>query len=195
MSHKQEMELARELGEKIGYGNAMHWLSILWRESNRETIGTPSGGFVPALLSDLTGKPRAEAEATLHHYDFMRVANTFPRIKQTRFGEGVGNCFQACLASILNLPLESCPDIAKMSDETWFDEVSQWLRSMGYVLEYTAGVQPRNGFAIACGKTKRGPQHAVVMYGGKYLHDPHPDDMFLNGNPPLYYLKVWKIAK
>jgi hypothetical protein len=38
---------------------------------------------------------------------------------QTRYGEGRGNCFQAALASILDLELEEVPDFVSAYRDDW----------------------------------------------------------------------------
>ena len=45
-------------------------------------------------------------------------------VKQTRTGSN-GNCFQACVASVLELPLEAVPDFCNGAD--WFLEFSKWI--------------------------------------------------------------------
>ena len=46
-------------------------------------------------------------------------------IKQTKFGKGQGNCLLACIASILERPLESIPDFC-ISGCGWFGELYEW---------------------------------------------------------------------
>ncbi len=70
---------------------------------------------------------------------------------QTRFGgknapdDQKGNCWQAALASVLELPLEETLDISLLSDEYddhWQDKVNEWLAPFGlatiYVTKNTA---------------------------------------------------------
>lgn len=46
-------------------------------------------------------------------------------VQQTRFGNGQGNCLLACVASILDRPLESIPDFT-MSGCGWFEDLYEW---------------------------------------------------------------------
>jgi len=61
------------------------------------------------------------------------------RVKQTRFtsplGTVKGNCLQACVASLLELPLMAVPDFVAMDPDTWVDQFETWLDSKGYVFE------------------------------------------------------------
>ncbi|OGP67107.1 MAG: hypothetical protein A2031_07895 [Deltaproteobacteria bacterium RBG_19FT_COMBO_43_11] len=47
------------------------------------------------------------------------------RIQQTKFGNGNGNCLLACVASILERPIEGIPDF-NLSGTGWFGELYEW---------------------------------------------------------------------
>jgi hypothetical protein len=97
--------------------------------------------------------------------------------------DGVGNCFEACLASIFDLELSEIPLFKSVG---WFPEFYNWLRVGGYefqgtlkpedVLSYDKGI---DGYFIVAGESPRGRHikggHAVVFKDGKIVHDPHPD--------------------
>lgn len=52
-------------------------------------------------------------------------------VDQTTFGNGTGNCFQACLASILELKLDEVPNFCvKYGDDTWWPELIRWLTKL-----------------------------------------------------------------
>jgi len=107
-------------------------------------------------------------------------------IKQTLFFEkdGVGNCFEACVASILEI---SITDVPMFHEANWFQELWDWLTSIGYTYQgtlnsnfipsYKIGV---DGYFIVAGDSPRGPLikggHAVVYKDGVMVHDPHPDN-------------------
>jgi hypothetical protein len=107
-------------------------------------------------------------------------------IKQTLFfdKDGVGNCFEACIASILEINLEEVP---MFHDNDWFPYFFEWLVSKGYsyhgtlnpdrITTYNKGV---NGYFIVAGDSPRGSHikggHAVVYKDGIMVHDPHPDN-------------------
>jgi len=50
----KEVELVKQLGDHIGYGQLMCIASALWRKMLKDKYpGTESGAFVPALFDDL----------------------------------------------------------------------------------------------------------------------------------------------
>src|SRR5579875_1399637 len=63
-------------------------------------------------------------------------------IRQTRTGE-IGNCFAACLASILEIPLQVVPEFPTGSDEQFFEAAQKWLATKG--LRYRQ-VPIKNGY-------------------------------------------------
>ena len=112
--------------------------------------------------------------------------------------EGIaGNCYQAALASVLELPLEQVPHFAQ-DGERWQETSSAWLSAQGVIrsfyvdehltrLTYPLRVEPGTDFwgtpveslvgALGAGPSPRGPwRHVVVLdpETGDMLHDPHP---------------------
>lgn len=47
-------------------------------------------------------------------------------VYQTLFGKG-GDCFRACVASILEVKIESLPNFCSWNEETWFKETAAYL--------------------------------------------------------------------
>jgi histidinol-phosphate phosphatase family protein len=96
-------------------------------------------------------------------------------VDQTKFGVPEGNCFSACVASILHIPLTDVPAFCKY--ENWWERFNEWLKSYGYyasIIRYSETWSPE-GFHILSGKSPRGDfQHSVVAMGGDIVHDPHP---------------------
>jgi hypothetical protein len=92
-----------------------------------------------------------------------------------------GNCFPACLASIMELPLEQIPDLQTPKSE-WFNVLWTFLLKNGYeflgtgtkedALSYPTGI---DGYYIVNGSSPRGFKrgHAVVFKNGVMVHDPH----------------------
>jgi hypothetical protein len=98
-----------------------------------------------------------------------------------------GNCFAACVASLLELPLEAMPSFLS---EDWCSNLFSLLKEHGYDFGgsfYPEGADwwPRlqalspgvDGYYIAGGPSprewvKRG--HAVIYKDGVMVHDPHP---------------------
>lgn len=106
-------------------------------------------------------------------------------IQQTRLGS-TGNCFEASIASLLNLSIDQVPDFgAYEEDGTWMDKLNEWLAPKG--LAYFEARIARNEiddffrhkdfYHVICGPTVRSTRihHAVVGRKGKMVHDPHPD--------------------
>ena len=110
-------------------------------------------------------------------------------VHQTQFGPldavDVGNCYQACVASILELSLEAVPHfIAEGEPEVWWPQLTQFLEQYGlYPLCIAAesmrpdvlGVTLPRGYHLIGGNTPGGSSHTVVGLNGEIAHDPHPD--------------------
>lgn len=95
-----------------------------------------------------------------------------------------GDCFAACLASILELPLG---DVPNFKGDYWRVEFNEWLLPRGLAI-YTVNLP--EGVEIAAPNAKRyfmpgytvlaaqSPRfdclHAVVCFNGEIVHDPHP---------------------
>lgn len=90
----------------------------------------------------------------------------------------VGNCVQACLASVLSLPLDAVPPFDEATGPEQLMAFDAWLRARGIesFRRYTErGQVPFNeGLYLASGPSPRGVHHMVVMCDGRLLHDPHP---------------------
>jgi hypothetical protein len=99
-------------------------------------------------------------------------------VDQTQFaGEGVGgNCVQASLASILELPLDAVPHFLAIADEPahWELAFMDWLEERGVGLIRREGDWVFDGFYLASGPSPRGVSHMVVYRDGSLAHDPHP---------------------
>lgn len=95
-------------------------------------------------------------------------------------GIGNGNCFAACLASLLDLPLWMVPPFEQMfGRDDWRIRVGEWLRRMhGIEMIRTEGHEPDKlpEFYIANGPSPRGVYHSVIYRNGRLAHDPHYSD-------------------
>lgn len=104
-------------------------------------------------------------------------------LDQTMFGNGenggsTGNCWQACVASLLDLPLATVPHFALK--ESW------WQDTKDFVIETTGlgfgcfkpnfPMTDEGYYVIGTGISDRGLRHAVILDGvtGELVHDPHP---------------------
>lgn len=114
------------------------------------------------------------------------------KVMQTSFGYPHGNCHAACVASILELPLEDMPVIKPGSVSTFWQEWEEYLNGIGYA---TITITIRDGFVakgwqILGGKSPRGlvteegkpVYHSVVGKDGELVHDPNPCGLFFGGN-------------
>lgn len=100
-------------------------------------------------------------------------------IDQTTFGVKNGNCFSACVATILDLPIEEVPIFVEK--ENWWGAFLEWLKPRGYyalcwhLKNKDKSLLDSYGINILGGKSPRGDfLHAVVADGSKIVHDPHP---------------------
>lgn len=108
-----------------------------------------------------------------------------------------GNCFAACIASILECSIDDVPHptVDERDGEGWvrpggyWERLGAWLASAGYYsVEIVDGVRPWTtldlelpgicSFVIAHGDGPRGCKHSVVAAigdgGFRLVHDPHP---------------------
>lgn len=133
---------------------------------------------------------------------------------QTIFGNGddgatPGNCTQAALASLLDLPLDQVPHIILFHD--WYKATKLFLDGRGKKLRvYVApgevrdywehiGVEvadldraPSGQMMLAMGTSNNGPWlHIVVWKSGELVHDSHPNRTGIKGNPTEY----WQITE
>lgn len=103
---------------------------------------------------------------------------------QTQFlgrkGPGAGNCHAACLASVLELPLDEVPNFQEITDDDacWRAE-EDWLKAKGFFSLSTdplAELDSYAGWHIAMGPNARnGTMHSCVYYGTELRHDPNPE--------------------
>ncbi|HEV7674381.1 MAG TPA: hypothetical protein VGQ12_07615 [Candidatus Angelobacter sp.] len=107
---------------------------------------------------------------------------------QTTFGVPTGNCFGACVASVLEL--EEIPDIdpAIPDEEEWRQRWHKFFASIGYEWTCTTydeqnwGPWPK-GYSVAHVLLAPGILHALVMHDGVPIHDPLPGSPFLKLPP------------
>jgi len=113
-------------------------------------------------------------------------------VMQTRTGKG-GDCFQACVASVLELQLEDVPDFCNVySEDEWFLKFCSWLNQYGM----TAIMVKNDGkavldkiltgtYTLAGGMSAARPKmlHEVVWKDHKMVHDPAPEQMGLVNKP------------
>lgn len=87
-----------------------------------------------------------------------------------------GNCVQAAVATLLDLPLDHVPDLIGGAT-TGADQdrrLRRWLRGRGLEMVRLGGHWILDAFYLASGPSARGVHHMVVMRDGLVAHDPHP---------------------
>lgn len=107
---------------------------------------------------------------------------------QTIFGSENGNCFAACLASILELPVDEVPNFCETED--WVERTNKWLEPRGLFF-LAVGIPEeeavllhlnRAGYHVIIGEGPRNCPHSVVGFAGRMVHDPHPSGAGLERN-------------
>ena len=116
-------------------------------------------------------------------------------VEQTRIGME-GNCFAACVASILELPIEAVPDYTEQAGG-WFYRWQVWLVERGLRFRIipanqggAIGYEPPAGWAIMNVKslTLPGELHSVVSWNGQMKWNPHPQREKGVGEVVDYYI-------
>lgn len=101
-----------------------------------------------------------------------------------------GDCFEACLASVLEVPRSEVPDRdGSPADADGLREYASqtaWLAARGLRLAYTRPSVVPVGFAIASGPKASGRGHSVVVHDGRVVHNPTTD--------PAPLVGVWDYA-
>lgn len=109
-------------------------------------------------------------------------------VYQDKFGVDDGNCFQACIASIFEIPISTIPHFCQeypYSDE-WYREFNKWLDQFGYcTMNFQPGkdenkkawiewLEISNFYAVAgvSSTLSANVEHAVVIKGTDIVHDP-----------------------
>lgn len=98
--------------------------------------------------------------------------------------DGQGNCFNACVASILERSLR---DVAAIypRDPRWHSAWDEWFAAQGLMIFHHGPKSPPRGYSIASGYSARlfpeghekaGERipHACVAFDGVVVHDPFP---------------------
>lgn len=103
-----------------------------------------------------------------------------------------GNCFQAVIASLLELPMDAVPNFLEGPTPTnWKTETNEWLSARGLVYfevklqapwaEAFPGVSGLYHEMSGPSPRNKDASHSVVGRDGEVYFDPHPSDMGLDG--------------
>lgn len=92
----------------------------------------------------------------------------------------VGNCFQACVASLLDLSMHEVPHFFD-DFEHWPMNFHRWLDARGLTsVQFSeADLDARPSFwghHIITGPSPRGGRHGVIGLNGSIAFDPHPSN-------------------
>ena len=104
-------------------------------------------------------------------------------IDQTIIGYRQGNCFAACVASLLELKLEDLPKVETTKADQWCRVWIEWGKdhNIDFVILQSVPFWKPKGYSLAGIESPRedvrkaGVAHSVVAYNGKIVHDPHPN--------------------
>jgi hypothetical protein len=99
------------------------------------------------------------------------------------------NCFQACVASLLELPLEEVPNFMLFRAK-WWEAVVFYFGGLGYDIGYVDIPPPENGefYIGSIDYSDRDYCHAVIVKDGAVVHDPHPIDGPLEAVTAHYWI-------
>ena len=111
----------------------------------------------------------------------MRRRVDVAAINQTRFGEPMGNCWEACVATLTGFSLSQIPDGRPDGERTSWEDVRAWLAGRGWLLLFfpvalTGGRLPIIAGVpyILSGRAPTGVLHSVVAVDGSTVHNPNP---------------------
>ncbi len=121
-------------------------------------------------------------------------------VSQTLFGDKIGNCFAACIASLLELPINEVPNFCAYPADSWTEKLDEWLAARGlFSVEVRLDPEkpvlypvPVGVFCILTGPSPRGSfLHSVIggsvrcgeQHGFEIVHDPHPSGAGFGGVP------------
>jgi len=119
---------------------------------------------------------------------------------QSKFGNGEGNCFAACIASLLEIDLDSVPDFYLLFQANWFDKFNEWLHPLGFsaiIISHHAIHQevglPSDCYYLMGGMSPRGIMHSVIGLDGKMVHDPHPSgEGLVNVDDYTFFVRTFR---
>lgn len=86
-----------------------------------------------------------------------------------------GDCFRACVASILELRLDDVPNIQNSDNHDWWQAWNDWLEPRKIYLCAWAGDWRPKGYSILTVKSKAHAwHHAVVALDSRPIWNPRP---------------------
>ena len=106
-------------------------------------------------------------------------------VRQIIFGGGKGDCFRACVASILELPNDD--RLPNEHDGNYLLAWQEFLGQFGLSVEFDTTRIWRDGYWIASVTSKNldGATHAIVMKGTQVAWDPSTKKRYRKGQHML----------
>jgi len=133
-------------------------------------------------------------------YSQWEMGESVKPVYQDRFGSD-GNCLEACIATLLDLPLAAVPNLG--GDATYEENMAKFLASQGmmYVLVEGPGKIEKELLAemfkagdvyhIIEGICNDGAPHAIIGLNGQQDFDPHPPFVQHETGPGLKRVDGW----
>lgn len=113
-----------------------------------------------------------------------------------------GNCFQAAVASIMDLSIDEVPNFIEYSDDEWFEKFIGFLDERGYeyAWRYADDGQENKGYSIGSGISPRARKdrritHAVICLDGEMVFDVHPSRDGVIGGIYMHETITKKVAE
>ena len=110
------------------------------------------------------------------------------QVNQTICNFDQGNCMQACVASIFELPLDKVPNFMFKGPDSYYKKLDDWCEKSGLIcldvnIKHLSVI--KDCYVIVYGESPRDRNynHAVIYYNGKMIHDPNPDKKGIVGKP------------
>jgi len=102
-------------------------------------------------------------------------------VKQTIVDKGNGDCFRACICSLLNIP--NCKEVPNPHDDEWWFKWERFFASFGMRIMFDTKKIWREGYWIASVQSLnfKGVSHAIIMKGCKVFFDPSPKQKYAKG--------------
>lgn len=167
-----------------------------WAKRAAEEIGRAVNHFL--AHEDDSATDEVFAAIITRHAPTPDAPSTGGFVMQTKFGLE-GNCFDACLASLLGMPLDALNYFR--GEDTWYPDLQRWLAPRGLAYVEVDCIEPSPFYrfplpllAIAGGSSPRGVDggHSVIMelhgWERRVVHDPHPDGTGLTKIKTLGFL-------
>lgn len=106
-----------------------------------------------------------------------------------------GNCLAACIASVLEIPIEGVPNF--ILEDGWRNATNRFLEKYGLFLlcvRIEAGETPEevlpDGWMLVCGRSMKDRWHATVGRRGQVVFDPAPTPVVFIDDSREYELFV-----